>query len=118
MTQPKYRPYMTLPQIKAILELIEDMSNCISYTKPTEIKEVETTLKLLLIKAEAGAVTPNYVPTGNKPGPVSARDLVLSDSQSPKLTLEEAKYQASMYKQLGQEVPSHIQEVINKHSEE
>lgn len=80
MTQPKYRPYMTLPQIKAVLELIEDMSNCISYTKPTEIKEVETTLKLLLIKAEAGAVTPNYVPTGNKPGPVSARELVLSDS--------------------------------------
>lgn len=75
-TEPKYRPYLTLAQIQALLECAEDMENCSGYYNEN-LRPAINNLKMLLLKIDMGATSSAYVPTGNKPGPASQKDILM-----------------------------------------
>jgi hypothetical protein len=120
MALPKYRPYLTLPQIDAI---VSSLGEYVPQPHSQEIKEAITALRLLQIKAETGVVGSAYVSTGNKPGKVSAVDLVkettsfMGDLPVPTMTYEEAVYQNSIWPHSLQPLPANIQAILDKGEE-
>lgn len=110
--EPKYRPYLTLPEIKSLIQLIEECQE-------VSLNSVLTTLKLLTIKAESGMIGSSYVPTGNKPGPTSKVDIIKADissvydKQRKDMPYSQAVTAAKIYTDLGQSVPQDIQTIID-----
>lgn len=72
MAQPKFRPSLTLDEIQSLVSYIETGET----EQQADLTKAINTLKLTLAKADLGAISPAYVPTGTKPGRVSAVELV------------------------------------------
>ena len=116
MATPKYRPYLTLEELQVTL-------NALTQYEPEEgesihLKSATTALRMLMLKIDGGIVSSAYVPTGNKPGPASARDILLSPDKSPEVSKEEALTQISIYKNLGQEIPAHLTKYLEDSNNE
>jgi hypothetical protein len=120
----KYRPYLTIAQIDALINLLQFAKDC-SYVCQEGFKteeggaldEATKTLKLLQIKVGAGAVSSSYVPTGNKPGPVSVGDRLMAPE--PVMSYEQALIAHKFYSDLSAHTPPAIQSIIDnyKHKE-
>ena len=113
--EPKYRPSLTLPQIDALVQLVgEHLDSQASVTGLEDLISAAKVLRVFQFKAQMGVTQPASVPTGGKPGRMSAVDLVMLDHR-PEVapSYSEAVTQAAFYQQLGQPVPTHIQAIIN-----
>jgi hypothetical protein len=115
MATAKYRPTLTMDEITCIIEALEEKE---SRWNPPSLEVYANSalrnLKMFKFKSEMGVNQPASISTGRKPGPTSARDILLADEPPKPMSLEQAKVAAEMYKNLGVEVPSDITTIINE----
>jgi hypothetical protein len=120
MAEPKYRPCLTLPEIEAVIESLESLEALDSLARSALI-----TLRLLALKAGSGRISAAYVPTGTKPGRMSAVDLIRGDIPAkqevdefgPVGTYPRAVEEAKTYRSLNMPVPTNIQAILDKGEE-
>ena len=118
MAVPKYRPTLTMDEIESLIEAADFYeTNCPVVTNT--LKSASRSLKMFKFKADMGVNAPASITTGKKPGPVSKRDILLSEEedslekQLKSMPLEQAKMAAQTYKSLGVPVPADIQAILD-----
>jgi len=113
--EPKYRPSLTLPQIDALVSLIgEHLDSQASVSDKGDLIAAAKVLRVFQFKAQMGVTQPASVPTGGKPGRMSAVDMVMLDHKPAQvMTYDEAVTQAHFYTQLSQPVPTNIQAILD-----
>jgi len=96
-TNAKFRPSLTLSQIKLLAKALSLYENSaeLQTEETSDLLAAKKTLGLTLAKADLGAITPSYVPTGTKPGRPSAVSQVLGTQvlgQQPSQESDSHKY--------------------------
>jgi hypothetical protein len=109
MATAKYLPTLTMDEITCIIEALETQESQ-SVSSMAALRN----LKMFKFKADLGVNAPASISTGRKPGPTSARDILLAPEPPKPMSLEQAKVAAEMYKNLGVEVPANITTIINE----
>lgn len=112
--EPKYRPSLTLAQIDALVAAVGyQCDNSTNVSHLGDAIDAAKVLRLFQMKAEIGLNSPASIPTGGKPGRLSALDIVRQDILDTTISYAEAETQAAFYKSLGQAVPEHIAKILN-----
>lgn len=123
MAVPKYRPTLTMDEIESLIEAADFYEPTCEVVKET-LKTASRNLKMFKFKADMGVNAPASITTGKKPGPTSARDILLADEkedtakQLKSMPLEQAKVAAQTYKSLGVPVPADIQAILDSETSE